>query len=162
MTDKTTRDWVSWGETDPYLAVLGYLPDGRPWDKSAFYASGKPEWEACRGRARATHIVVLVNRSFCVSSGIIEHRTGDAIARFYFTLRNTGPSSDRVHVTPVLVYKDGTVNKFGTNMLTGVVVSDDSVRLYRSPAYKYDARSHVIVGCGLLIDGHLAVPIDYI
>jgi SAM-dependent methyltransferase len=41
---------VSWGEADPYLAVLGYLPDGRPWDKSAFYASGKPEWEACRGR----------------------------------------------------------------------------------------------------------------
>ena len=50
MVDATSRDWVAWGENDPYLAVMGYLPDGRPWQEDDFYASGAIEWEAIERR----------------------------------------------------------------------------------------------------------------
>ena len=113
------------------------------------------------GPARSAPVHVLVDRSFCVSSGIIEHRRGEAIVRFYFTLRNTRRSVGKVDVTPILVFNDGTISKSGKRTITGIVAPAHSVRLYRSPAYRYDARSHLIFGCGLLINGH-AVPISYI
>lgn len=50
MVDSTSRDWIAWGQTDPYLAVMGYLPDGEPWDPELFYASGTEEWETLRAR----------------------------------------------------------------------------------------------------------------
>jgi hypothetical protein len=104
---------------------------------------------------------VLGGRSFCVSSGMLERRTGRAIVRFYFTLRNPDPTRSKVDVTPVLVFSDGTISKFEKNRPVGIVVPAHSVRLYHSPAYNYNARSHVIFGCGLVINGH-PVPIDYI
>ena len=50
MADRTSRDWVAWGEVDPFLAVMGYLPDERPWSVDAFYASAEPEWKSIRAR----------------------------------------------------------------------------------------------------------------
>ncbi len=41
-----SRDWIAWGRTDPYLAVMGYLPDGQPWRADDFYASGAREWSS--------------------------------------------------------------------------------------------------------------------
>ena len=50
MANETSREWVAWGETDPFLAVMGYLPDGRPWSTEAFYGSAEPEWESSFAR----------------------------------------------------------------------------------------------------------------
>ena len=49
MADSISRDWVAWGRADPYLAVMGFLPNGQPWQRDAFYASGQAEW-ACLSR----------------------------------------------------------------------------------------------------------------
>lgn len=103
-----------------------------------------------------------MDRSFCVSSGIIERRTGEGIARFYFTLRNTGPRRGKVNVTPVFVFDDRTITESVRKTLVGIVVPAHTVRTDRSPAYTYHARSHTIIGCGLLINGQVAVPINYI
>jgi SAM-dependent methyltransferase len=52
VADVTSRDWVSWAQTDPHLAVMGYLPDGEPWQTDAFYESGAAEWPAFLKRWR--------------------------------------------------------------------------------------------------------------
>jgi hypothetical protein len=44
MIDSTSRDWIAWGKADPHPAVMGFLPNGEPWQEEEFYAAGVAEF----------------------------------------------------------------------------------------------------------------------
>lgn len=98
------------------------------------------------------NVFVVAKKSFCTATGVDDAFTGDGHVQFFLTIRNSGKKSGSITITPVRYYDDGTSNK---SPLDTVSVDVKAGRTWKgkTEAHTYEAHSHEITDCALIVDG---------